>query len=168
MSAMSTIEEKIFFRVLRLYEEKRQPGDPAADSEMRHGVCAWIRREGVGRRLLSASEKQALFTYLLENEMRFFVDMDARMMYNYFYKLEEKTALSDLSRQIFCLAREGRAIPPEQAGELKQRLYAAAAGLLDDPECSEFAQREVSESLLDLAWAGGDRSAASIRLGREL
>ena len=52
MSAMSTIEEKIFFRVLRLYEEKRQPGDPAADSEMRHGVCAWIRREGVGRRLL--------------------------------------------------------------------------------------------------------------------
>ena len=100
--------------------------------------------------------------------MRFFVDMDARMMYNYFYKLEEKTALSDLSRQIFCLAREGRAIPPEQAGELKQRLYAAAAGLLDDPECSEFAQREVSESLLDLAWAGGDRSAASIRLGREL
>ena len=47
---MSTIEEKIFFRVLRLYEEKRQPGDPAADSEMRHGVCAWIRREGVDRR----------------------------------------------------------------------------------------------------------------------
>ena len=79
-----------------------------------------------------------------------------------------RAALSDLSRQIFCLAREGRAIPPEQAGELKQRLYAAAAGLLDDPECSEFAQREVSESLLDLAWAGGDRSAASIRLGREL
>ncbi len=165
---MRMLEEKITSGVLRLYEEKRRPGDPAADGEMRRGILAWIRREDVERRLYAAREKSGLFSYLLKNEMRFFVDMNGQMMYNYFYKLEEKAALSDLSRQIFRLAREGGTLSAEQAREWEQRLYEAAAGLLDDPACSDFAQREVSESLLDLAWARGERGAASIRLGREL
>lgn len=162
---MNAIEEKVFFRIISLYNEKRQPSDPVPDKEMGRGIRAWIKTERIGERFAAASEKPALFSYLLENEMLIFRDMSGKIMYNYFYKLEEKTALSDISRQIFHLAQEGGPLEPEALRGWEQRLYGAAAGLLDDPACSEFAAGEVSESLLDLRRLGGDGDAVSIRMG---
>ena len=163
---MNAIEEKVFFRTISLYNEKRQPSDPAPDKEMGRGIRAWIQKERIGEHFAAASEKPALFSYLFENEMLIFRDMSGKIMYNYFYKLEEKMALSDISRQIFYLAQQGGTLGAEQAREWEQRLYGAAAGLLGDPECSEFAEWEVSESLLDLSWLKGDREAVSVRMGR--
>lgn len=163
---MKKSEEMLLKRLTTLYQQRRERDDPPADGEMLRGIEAYLRREGVAERLEAGEKSPALFAYLLENELRVFRDMSAKILYNYFYRLEEKAALADLSQEIFYQARSGDRLSEEELNRLSGRLLAAATPLLDDPACCDFAQGELSEAQLDLGWLRGDRTCMSLRMGR--
>jgi len=156
----------LFWKLIALYQERRGPDDPRPDVEMERGIQAYLRREHVAQRLEAGNKSPALFAYLLENELRVFRDMSAKVLYNYFYRLEEKSALADLSQEIFHRARSGEQPSSEELEGLSRQLMAAAAPLLGDPCCCDFAQGELSEAQLDLGWMRQERTSMSIRMGR--